>query len=54
MIVDFKTTEEEKNKFIDDINLALNLGPRTKGRFEYGDSRVMFEGANALSSFIMS
>ncbi|UYQ96560.1 SIR2 family protein [Bacillus velezensis] len=50
LIVDFKNTEEEKNKFIDDINLALKLGPRTKGRFEYGDSRVMFEGANALSS----
>lgn len=54
LIVDFKTTEEEQKKFIDDLNSALELGPRTRGRFEYGDSRILFEGANALSSLVMS
>lgn len=50
LIVDFKVSEEDKNKFVDDINLALELGPKTKNRFKYGDSRIIFDGANALST----
>ncbi|HDR7483092.1 TPA: SIR2 family protein [Bacillus toyonensis] len=50
LIVDFKQTEEEKRKFIDDLNVALKLGPKTKGRFEIGDPRILFDGANAMTS----
>ena len=50
LIVDYKPNEEDQRKFIEDINLALDLGPKTRGRFEYGDPRIIFEGANALSA----
>ncbi len=35
LIVDFKSTREEKEKFIGDVNSALKLEPRMKKRFEY-------------------
>ena len=52
LIVDFKSTAEEKSMFIDDINNALELGPRMSNRFVENDPRIIFEGANALNKVI--
>ncbi|QSS99545.1 SIR2 family protein [Pontibacillus sp. ALD_SL1] len=54
VICDFKTDDDEKKAFIDDINKQLSLGPRTSNRFVYGDERVIFEGANAISQFVQN
>ncbi|WHY97357.1 SIR2 family protein [Peribacillus simplex] len=54
LIVDYKTTDEEKKIFIDEINTALGLGPRMANRFKYDDERIIFTGANSLSSLIKS
>lgn len=48
LIVDFKSTEEEKEEFIDNINSALKLGPRMSNRFKKNDSRIKFNGVNSI------
>jgi len=46
VIVDYKLTEEEQDKFIEDVNKALELGQRTKLKKE--DGIFIFNGADAI------
>lgn len=52
IIVDFKTTDNDKKKFVDDLNTALNLGPKMVNRFKYDDDRIIFSGADSLNNLI--
>lgn len=51
-IVDFAPTQVLKNEFIARVNSALELGPRTRGRFTENDTRIIFEGANAINQLL--
>ncbi|MBZ5201564.1 SIR2 family protein [Planomicrobium chinense] len=48
LIVDFKSSEEDKEKFVNDINRALKLGPRMSNRFIKNDPRIKFNGVNNI------
>lgn len=50
IIVDYKVSEEEQEKFIEDVNSALKLGPRTKLKKE--DGIFIFKGANAIDDIL--
>ncbi|MNW42882.1 hypothetical protein D3C74_200660 [compost metagenome] len=52
IIVDYANSEEGKRAFISHINEALELGPRTKGRFVENDERIIFGGANSIEKLI--
>lgn len=52
IIVDFKTSDNDKKKFVDDLNTALNLGPKMVNRFKYDDDRIIFSGADSLNKLI--
>jgi hypothetical protein len=51
-IVDYASTQEQKEEFITRVNTALELGPRTRGRFVENDPRIIFEGANAINQLL--
>ncbi|MGG4018882.1 SIR2 family protein [Priestia megaterium] len=50
VIVDYQDNLEKQKEFIDRINKELELGPRTSNRFQYGDSRIIFEGVDAIEN----
>lgn len=50
VIVDYKLSEEDQEKFINDVNKALELGPRTKLRKE--DGIFIFEGVDAIDQLL--
>lgn len=50
LIIDYQETEEEQKKFVDFLNSTLGLGPRMSNRFEIGDHRLIFGGANSIDS----
>ena len=52
VIVDFKKSDKEKEKFVDDINTALKLGPKMSNRFKYNDERIIFTGADSLNKLL--
>lgn len=54
IICDYKSNQEDKKSFIDDLNIRLELGPRMKNKFVEEDPRIIFGGANAISSTIES
>lgn len=51
VIVDFKTDEESKSEFIDNVNKALGLGPQNKLTTE--NTTFIFNGANDIEQLIM-
>lgn len=50
IIVDYKISEEEQENFIEDVNKALNLGPKTKLKKE--DGIFIFKGADAIDEVL--
>lgn len=50
VIVDYKLTEEEQDRFIEDVNKALELGRKTKLKKE--DGIFIFNGADAIDGIL--
>ncbi|NOU77449.1 hypothetical protein GC101_00995 [Paenibacillus sp. LMG 31459] len=53
LIVDYAMSEEGKEIFIDQVNLALGLGEDAADRFIKNDPRISFEGANSILRYYM-
>jgi hypothetical protein len=50
VIVDYKLSEKDQEEFINDVNSALKLGPRTKLKKE--DGIFIFEGVDAIDNLL--
>ncbi|MNL36581.1 hypothetical protein D3C87_1586670 [compost metagenome] len=48
LIVDYATSEEQKDIFINQVNSVLGLSGSSIGQFTKNDPRISFEGVNSV------